>query len=955
MAPNGSLAAFCLDGSKSKMRARSKSGSIGWERILWPSAFRNTAGIWTAVVSRVARSAQSKGFKVQKSGPGRATSPYGSRGRMGRCVPRMPGRTAMRVPGSTYRIQCRAGVGLSDVAGSLDYLQALGITDVYLSPIALAREGSTHGYDVCDPNVLDPAVGTEAELEALSAALTGRGMGLVLDIVPNHLAADETRNLWWRSVLEEGHRSASAGHFDIDWNPSNSSGGRRVLLPILDRPYGDALDAGELVIEQYGERYVAAYCGRRFPISGVHATDLERAVRTPSADRVHEILERQQYRLAHWRTAVDEINYRRFFNIEHLVGVRVEDRKVFDDTHRWLCRLIERGVVTGIRVDHPDGLASPAEYLGRLQRLGDAVPGSLYVVVEKVLVGDEALPADWLVQGTTGYEFLNDVNSLFVSTRDLRRLERGYARFVGRQVSFERTEYDAKKQVIATTFSRELDRLAALLGLLARRGRRSRDLGMPVLRRALVELTASLPVYRTYVDRRGCRVADLLVIARALRRIVERQPAGVHEQALRFIVAIITRPIGRDAMEFVTRWQQFSSAVFAKAVEDRAFYRDNTLLSLNEVGSDRAHPGADVAAFHAANVSRAAGTYAGLLATTTHDTKLSEDVRARIHVLTECSREWLTRVDEWRRLNNRCRRRRRQGFAPDRDDEYRFYQLLIGLWPADATAPSESIAARLSAAMIKSAREAARRTNWTTPNSDYEAALTGFVERTLAGDAFVRSVSGFARNVARAGLVNSLSQTLLKIGSPGVPDFYQGTELCSLRLADPDNRQPVDTAYRQRMLDDYRESLDSGVSRQELIQDLLGHWPDGRVKLFVTAEALAVRRTLPEVFTEGSYTPLEVQYPAGVRSPEVIAFARTSGEQVAIVAAPRFCGPIAMTGRWPIGHDVWRDVAIVLPPAIARFHFVDRFTGGAIAPVDDRLLVGDLLRLLPVSLAIANR
>jgi (1->4)-alpha-D-glucan 1-alpha-D-glucosylmutase len=857
----------------------------------------------------------------------------------------------MRLPGSTYRIQCRAGVGIRDVIESLDYLQALGITDLYLSPIALARAGSTHGYDVCDPNALDPDLGTAADLDTLKEALQSKGMGLILDIVPNHLAADESRNQWWRDVLGEGSASTYAPYFDIDWRPPTASLAGKVLLPILDRPYGEALERAEIVLEKQGQQYVARYGDRRFPIAG--GALAEAALTRPSVAVVHAVLERQHYRLAHWRTA-DEVNYRRFFNIEHLVGVRVEDREVFDATHNWLCRLLKSGLVTGVRVDHPDGLAAPADYLWRLQRLaGRSTPTPLYVVVEKVLVGDESLPADWPVQGTTGYEFLNAVNNLFVSRQNLRRLERGYARFVGRQTSFERTEYDAKKQVIATTFASTCERLVAILRRIGERDSHDRDLGSLVLRRAVVELTASLPVYRTYAGRRGCSTADLVVLARALRTIVRRQSPGIDSRALAFIVRIVTRPTAsKDAMDFVTRWQQFSSAVFAKAVEDRAFYRDNTLLSLNEVGSDRAHPGGDVAAFHAANAARVSLGLHGLLATTTHDTKLSEDVRSRLHVLTECSRSWLAHVDEWRRINNRHRTRSRQGMAPDRDDEYRFYQLLIGLWPAGAITPPDSIGARLTAAMIKGAREAARRTSWTTPNEAYEGAVTRFVELALAGNAFVSSVSAFSRLIAKAGMINSLAQTTLKIGSPGVPDFYQGTELCSLRLADPDNRQPVDTAYRHRMLSDIRAVLAGGVPRPDLVRELLARWEDGGLKLFVTTEALAARRREQELFTRGDYLPLHVIRPP--ETPEIVAFARRRGVRAALVAVPCFVARASAGDQWPIGRDVWQDASIELPESLAQCAFTNHLTGEVIGPVDGRVLARDLLRHVPVAFATST-
>jgi (1->4)-alpha-D-glucan 1-alpha-D-glucosylmutase len=870
----------------------------------------------------------------------------------------------MRHPVSTYRLQLRGGLGLREATLAVEYLHALGITDVYLSPIALARDGSTHGYDVCDPNLLDPALGTPADFETFLAALAARGMGLLLDIVPNHMATDAGRNPWWHEVLARGAEAPAARVFDIDWHPGKAELTGKILLPILNRPYGLALEAGELRVMADGAGRHLQVGGQALPLAtGVGPDPAEingRAGDPASFDPLHALLERQYYRLADWRTASDEVNYRRFFNIDHLVGVRVEDPWVFAETHRWVAALIRRGAVTGLRIDHPDGLSEPGAYLERLQRLappegaGESGEPALYVVVEKILVKDERLPEAWAVQGTTGYDFLNTVNGVFVARHRVRTLERIYSRFVGRRPPFAETEYVARKQVMETTLTSELDRLAGLLNQLSERDRRTRDFTLHSLRRALLEIVACMPVYRTYVNTGGCRAEDRAWIGEAVRRADRRNP-GLESSLLQFVgEMIVTAPADPERLVFARRWQQFTGPVFAKAVEDMAFYRDNTLVSLNEVGGDPAHPGTGIAEFHASNAERLERVPHGLLATTTHDTKFSEDVRARLNVLSERDRDWQRHLQHWRRLNTHHRTRAAMGAAPDRHDEFRFYQLLLAIWPPDATSAPESLVERLCAAMIKSAREASVHTSWVRPDADYETALTTFIRRALSeGTAtFVRSLSSFARSIAQAGVVNSLAQLVLKVAAPGVPDFYQGTELWSLRLTDPDNRGLVDLELRRDLLARIDDRLRApGVDRPALIASYLETWPNGMIKMLLTATLLRFRRRRAALFATGDYLPLTADLGPSMERPQVVAFARQRGAESVVAIVPRFSAAVIAQGTWPIGPDVWGEASVRLPEAITARRFVDVCTDRPVAASPDgRLPLGVVLAHCPVAL-----
>lgn len=845
----------------------------------------------------------------------------------------------------------------------MPYLARLGITDCYLSPIWKARAGSAHGYDVCDPNVIDETIGGEAGFYELVQVLRAHQMGLILDIVPNHLSTDERENPWWRDVLRRGQRSDHAGFFDINWTPLKQELRGKVLVPILDRPYGDVLADGALVVASSPEGLVLQYEGHELPLETPAGAGPDEYNGTPgdaaSFDRLHGLLEHQAYRLASWRTSADEVNYRRFFDVDELAGVCVERPEVFEATHRRLARLIASGAVSGVRVDHLDGLALPGQYCDDLQHLARGTSASgpttaLYTIVEKVLVGDEQCPDDWQVHGTTGYEFLNRLNGLFISARGAAHLERVYARFTGARIRFVDIAHASKRVVMETKFAGELDRLAAALNQLSERDPRTRDFTFRTLRRALVELVASLPIYRTYVGPSGCRAIDRERMAAAAGAADRRNPS-IDSSVFEFIrdCVVLASAAHPERLAFALRFQQFTAPVFAKAVEDMAFYRDSTLVSLNEVGGDPAHPGTAVDAFHQANARRIR-TPLTLSATATHDTKLGEDARARLNVLSDRVVVWQRYLTEWKRMTRTFQSRVGSGLAPDRHDIYRFYQVLAGIWPMGGTPDDAPVVAaglvdRLSSYIIKSAREASRHTSWIRTNGEYEAALTRFVTRSLADRRFVASMATFVDGVARAGAVNSLAQALVKIAAPGVPDFYQGSEGWDLHLVDPDNRQRPDFAEASSLLHAIDTTVERAGDRRGWVRGLLDE-PDGKSKLFLTATMLRFRRSHHRLFLEGSYEAIDTDM--GGLSASLIAFARRLDDECMFVVTPRLCGGLVASGRWPLA-EAWADARVTLPATSGSGRFRNVLTGAAVCPervVQGRpaFRVADLLADFPV-------
>jgi (1->4)-alpha-D-glucan 1-alpha-D-glucosylmutase len=709
-----------------------------------------------------------------------------------------------------------------------------------------------------------------------------------------------------------------------------------------------------------------------------------------SFDRLHALLEAQPYRLAFWRVAADEINYRRFFDINELAGVRMERPHVFAETHALLRQLVSAGQVSGIRLDHPDGLFDPARYFADLRDL--LRPDAPWVIAEKILSGGEHLPSDWSLDGTTGYDFLNDVNGVFIDQRGAGRLRQVYLRVSGRRDTLADVVYASKLLIMATSLASELSVLADSLNRLSEADRRSRDFTLNSLRDLIAETVACFPVYRTYVSPRGWSGTDRAAIDLALGEARRRNPA-MEPSSFAFLRSVLlppglraldepavaggaagdagatgeTTPDFDSRVTFSMKFQQYTAPVQAKGLEDTAFYRYNTLISLNEVGGDPSRFGRRVSDFHAANQARFSNWPTSMTSTSTHDTKLGEDARMRVSVISELSDGWSDAVGAWQRITAGARRKVDGLWVPDGNDVYRLYQVLVGTWPLDrpAGAPvSDRYVERIQHYMIKALREAKRHTSWIAEHQEYESAVTRFIARMLNGPGakrFVPAFEPFARRAAALGAAYSLGQVLLKLASPGVPDIYQGTEFWTLTLVDPDNRQPVDFGAREQALSSLGPLLtgcDDPATRDELpdlarrVRDLAARWPDGHVKMYVTAAGLRLRRAHRELFLAGHYDPL----PTGPASAEhLVAFARTAGDQTVIAVASRLVGAMSPDSPWPASAVAWRSEAIQLPAALAAGEYVDVFTGTSHRPAigadgQGSLAAADLLGALPVAL-----
>jgi (1->4)-alpha-D-glucan 1-alpha-D-glucosylmutase len=687
-----------------------------------------------------------------------------------------------------------------------------------------------------------------------------------------------------------------------------------------------------------------------------------------SFDQLHQLLERQVYRLAYWRAAMHEINYRRFFDVNQLAGIRVEDSDVFAETHALLARLVASAPIAGLRIDHIDGLFDPAAYIERLRGL--LAPAQPYLVVEKILSPGESIPVRWPVHGTTGYDFMNDVNGLFVDSRNAQEFARLYRRVTGVHDEVAEVLYTCKKLVLTTSLASELNVLAHEADRISEHDRRSRDFTIESLREALAEVVASFPVYRTHVGPEGWTRFDEACVGRAVAAALQRTPAS--EPSIFHFIRQLLLPAATQGgsaedygrrLRFAMKFQQYTGPVHAKGVEDTAFYRYAPLLSLNEVGGDPETFGRPPAAFHRANRDRQRAWPGAMLATSTHDAKRGEDARVRISVLSEIPREWRTAVSRWMRANQSARVRIRGERAPDARDEYLFYQALIGAWPPGLDgAPDAAFVDRMQAYMRKAIREAKVRSSWINPSAAYDDAMTGFVSRVLTGPRshlFLELFLPFVGRVSALGAVNSLSQLVLKLASPGVADFYQGAELWDLALVDPDNRRPVDYRARQGALADLDEVLGDRVppaQRAEGLHDLLAGWPDGRIKLYVTAQGLRLRRTYARVFLEGDYVPLAGR---GERAAHVIAFARVDAGQTLIAIATRLAASLLgwRSSRVLPTADTWGDLAVPVPAAWLPRRYHDALSGESHAiggPAGRPIRVAEILRHLPATLLIGG-
>jgi (1->4)-alpha-D-glucan 1-alpha-D-glucosylmutase len=796
---------------------------------------------------------------------------------------------------ATYRVQLHAGFAFDDAAAIVGYLARLGVSHLYCSPYLQAVAGSTHGYDVVDHSRINSELGGAAGHARLAGRLAEAGLGQVLDIVPNHMAVGTRANAWWWDVLEHGVESRYADYFDIDWDPPQPELAGLVLVPVLGDHYGRVLEAGELAVERRDGSLRVRYHDHEAPLSRRTVDELDRddqgeitqalieaLNRDPGA--LDALLRRQHYRLAYWRTAATELNYRRFFDIAALAGLRAEDPLVFADTHRLILGLVRDGMVDGLRVDHVDGLADPAGYL---ERLRDATGGA-YVVVEKILGPGETLPASWPVSGTSGYDFLNAVNQLFTDPAGEAAMRACYARFTTEGADYADVVYAAKLQLMRDSLAAEVERLTSLLAQVCEGHRRERDFTRRQLRDALRELIAAFPVYRGYAyPGRPVSQADAGHVAAAVATALRRRP-GLDAELARFTGELLTgaHPGGSEA-DFMLHFAQVSAPVMAKGAEDTAFYRYLPLASLCEVGGDPGRFGRPVQDFHQAMSDAARHWPESMLTLATHDTKRSGDVRARLSLLAELPQAWEQAVARWARRNEK---HKRDGW-PDRNTEYLLYQTLVGAWPIDA--------ARAAAFMAKAVREAKIHTSWTDPDPGYDEAVSAFVAAVLADREFVADLERFlaTRRLVELGRVSSLAQVTLLLTCPGIPDLYQGTEVWDLSLVDPDNRRPVDYAARGRLLDAL-----AGAGPEAA----LARADEGGPKLWLIHRLLAHRHRCPDAYGPRSgYQALPV---TGARAGHVVAFTRTGGPAGApglAVVVPRLVA--RLEGR------AWDDTTVTVP------------------------------------------
>jgi (1->4)-alpha-D-glucan 1-alpha-D-glucosylmutase len=991
------------------------------------------------------------------------------------CFERLSAEKLESIPLSTYRLQLNNQFHFQDAQKLIPYLQKLGITHLYSSPILKAREGSQHGYDIIDHNQVNPEIGTEEEFRQLATELKARGMGLLLDIVPNHMGVGYGNNPWWHDVLQNGRTSIYAEFFDIDWEPLKVELRNKVMLPILGQAYGADLEAGNIKIVFEEGAFLVKYFDKvlpidpqtiplvftftrhnsedqsdpalvefnllinslgRLPANNVTepaevrrrqdeipalleqlrrlalGTSMVRAQidaalevlngttgQSHSFDALHEILEKQAYRLAFWRVSGEEINYRRFFDINDLVGLRMENPRVFAETHKLIRKFLGENLITGLRLDHPDGLLNPSQYIMRLQRLcaasrclgADPVPplaadgielevhsafgqqqpdhehAPLYVLVEKILEEGEHLPDFWPVAGSVGYDFTNSVNGVFIDGRHERLFTKLYERVIGGAFNPEKLIYESKRLVMRRALASEVSVLAHMLNEISNQDRRARDFTLGVLREAIRETIACFPVYRTYIDERAhVSDSDRKYIQQAIA--CAKQKNGTLAPAVfDFLQSILLlEDMESDGSVygyrrkpyFTLKFQQLTGPVMAKGLEDTACYVYNRFISVNEVGGSPTEFGTSLSEFHAANQERAEQWPHSMLTTSTHDTKRSEDVRARLDVLSEIPSAWATQVMKWRRINRGRKAELADGRSvPDNNEEYLLYQTLVGAWPLEMRYEDErgDFIGRIQQYMEKAIHEAKVNLSWLNPNPQYVEAMNSFVEGILLpaprrGNLFLNSLQKFMPAVTYFGLINSLAQTVLKLTSPGVPDIYQGQELWDFSLVDPDNRRHVDFESRQRLLDrlspDARERSDV-----DLCDNMLRNFRDGRLKMWVTSRGLNLRREHKDLFQNGSYLPLRVRRG---REEHVVAFARCHSGNATITLVPRLSYTL-MKGKEeaPLG-AVWGDSELALPPEASGRRLRNVFTGESFE-VGESILCREVFANFPVAVLALGR
>jgi (1->4)-alpha-D-glucan 1-alpha-D-glucosylmutase len=897
-------------------------------------------------------------------------------------------------PGATYRFQFHSQFKFSHAETLVDYLKELGITHCYASPIFTARPGSMHGYDVCNFERVSDAAGGESHFLSMSRRLRSAGMGLVLDIVPNHMASD-CANDWWYDVLRKGLHSKYARWFDIDWESDVPGLRGKVLAPILEDSLSKVVDEGKIKLFWEHGHYSIHYYDRIYPVSPESSAQLDQETSGTGRDRLlHKynakehrellkaLLQKQHYLLAFWRDASDKLDYRRFFDVSEFVCTRVEQLEVFEAIHRLPLRFIKDGLVTGLRVDHPDGLWDPTTYFRRLQRAARHASGSrrpFYIVAEKILTRDEQLPDDWPVAGTTGYEFINRLNGLFIDRDSEQVFTRFYNDFTRNSLDFEEAVRSGKRTVLSNSLRIGVTWLARKLRPLLESDRFTFENVWEAVRAVVV----NFPVYRTYISEHTVRPNpfEAKCINQAIAETLARRPEidGEILRQLRSIL-LLAHPKSRQPgfHDFVMRFQQLTGPAMAKGLEDTAFYNYTRLISLNEVGGDPGVFGVSIQNFHEHNQRMAYDWPHTLCATSTHDTKRGEDARARINVLSEYPKEWRAAVLRWTKMNSDKRTRLWGKWAPVAADEYLFYQMLIGVWPfrnkcsifglQHSEPDLAPLRERVIAFMLKASKEAKQQTSWLEPNEEYETAVKNFVSALLDEETsgrFLSDFESFHKDIAHFGWLNSLSQVLLKTMSPGVPDIYQGCELWDFSMVDPDNRRPVDFTLRKKLLNRLAEepelalqsspvaTAESGARHRlfahpsHFLSEMLRKPESGAVKMYVLWRALNFRQRHPDIFDKGAYLPLLVE---GAHARHVIAFARHAGKQQVIAVASRLISKLCKKKRiLPLGEGIWADTAISLETKKTRV-FTNIMTGNSVEVRAGTLRLADILADFPVAI-----
>lgn len=970
-----------------------------------------------------------------------------------------------RLPRATYRLQFSADFTFHDAAELVDYLHDLGASHLYASPLFKPRTGSTHGYDTVDYNQLNPVLGTDDDLRALSEQLKALEMGILLDIVPNHMGVN-TENVWWTDVLKQGPSSVYADYFDIDWQPQNRALDNKVLLPVLGDHYGRVLESGLMkVVYWHGDFYVHYY-EHQFPLTPETYVDILRCVHEKlledpgedwvqmelasvihalrhmppythgdpesvavrqreqiitrwrllglfdkseafrnamtagmevfngdpadpaTFDRLDAVLSGQPYRLSYWRVASDEINYRRFFDINDMAAIRIEDEQVFHDAHRLTLSLLAEGLVDGLRIDHADGLLNPQAYFTQLQEeyliarieletgqpVSNRVPieqrlhalaassttppeWPLYVLVEKILSETEPLPYSWAVYGTTGYEFLNAANSLFVDPDNEAAFDVLYNDFIDETLDFDELIDTTKKLLMAESLNSEIESRSALLARIIEKNRRYRGFTRNSLAFALSEFTAALSVYRTYITGPGdITERDRHYIEEAIKIAKQRNPLVptsifdfLRNTLLAENLGDFTEDQRAELREFVMKFQQITGPVMAKSVEDTAFYIYNRLTSLNEVGGHPDQFGHEPEDFHRHNTAKAFPHT--MLCSSTHDTKRSEDVRARINALSEMPDTWREKINEWATTNAGAKTMIDEFAAPSRNDEYLLYQTLLGAFTTADAEDLPGFRARIIAYMHKAINEAKTHSNWVNPNDDYAQAIADFVTAILDDDSFRTSFDPFQQQIAFYGYFNSLAMTLLKLTVPGIPDIYQGNELWDFSLVDPDNRRPVDFALRREILAKLNNETAAG-DRLTTAKRLVDEIDTGEIKLYVTHAALNHRREHPDLYLHGDYQPLTI---TGAHARHVCAYLRRHEDAFALVVVPRLVTTLTHGEMTAPTGMTWGDTRVLLPDDINTDALINILTGESFSIEHGSMALADLLQHFPVALVTSQR